>query len=57
MKRSNEVDVDAIFRIDELLDTPDDADEVPPEHSSWYEEFGDADESGDSDEPDSTSRD
>ncbi len=39
LKQSNEVDVDAIFRIDELLETEDDGD-VPPEHASWYEEFG-----------------
>lgn len=38
MKRSGEVDVDAIFRIDELLDVEDDED-VPPERAAWYDEY------------------
>jgi hypothetical protein len=40
MKRSNEVDVDAIFRIDQLLDS-DDEDEIPPERAAWFDEFED----------------
>lgn len=41
MKRSTEIDVDAIFRIDELLESEEDEEDgVPPEHASWYEEFG-----------------
>ena len=44
MKRSGEVDVDAIFRIDELLDTEDD-DDVPPERAAWYDEYEEGDES------------
>lgn len=39
LKQSNEVDVDAIFRIDELLETGDDDESVRPEHASWYDEF------------------
>ena len=45
MKRSNEIDVDAIFRIDELLDEETD-DDVPPERAAWYEEFNEGDEAG-----------
>jgi hypothetical protein len=48
MKRNNEVDVDAIFRIDELLDTDDEDDEdVPPERAAWYDEYEDSDRSRD----------
>lgn len=43
MKRSNEIDVDAIFRIDELLETEDD-DDIPPERAAWYQEFDEAEE-------------
>jgi hypothetical protein len=43
MKRNNEVDVDAIFRIDELLETDDDDDEVPPERAAWYDEYEEGD--------------
>jgi hypothetical protein len=43
MKRSNEVDVDAIFRIDELLDTEDDDEDVPPERAAWYDEYDEQD--------------
>jgi hypothetical protein len=40
MKRNNEVDVDAIFRIDELLETDEEGDdEVPPERAAWYDEY------------------
>jgi hypothetical protein len=49
MKRSNEVDVDAIFRIDELLDTDEDGDEVPPERAAWYQEFEEAANGADDD--------
>lgn len=45
MKRSGEVDVDAIFRIDELLETEDD-DDLPPERAAWFDEY----EEGDDDE-------
>jgi hypothetical protein len=37
MKQSGEVDVDAIFRIDELLEKDDE--DVPPEHQAWYDEY------------------
>lgn len=40
MKRSNEIDVDAIFRIDELLDPDEEGDDDRPEHAAWYEEYG-----------------
>jgi hypothetical protein len=43
MKRSGEVDVDAIFRIDELLDTEED-DDVPPERAAWYDEYEEGEE-------------
>lgn len=41
MKRSSEVDVEAIFRIDELLDTEEDEDH--PERAAWFEEYGSSD--------------
>ncbi len=40
MKRSSEIDVDAIFRIDELLDSEEDDADARPEHAAWYEEYG-----------------
>ena len=46
MTRSGEVDVDAIFRIDALLETEDD-DEVPPERAAWYDEYEEGQEGDD----------
>jgi len=42
MKRNSEIDVDAIFRIDELLDTDEESDEIPPERAAWLDEYGGA---------------
>lgn len=42
MKRSSDVDVEAIFRIDELLDTEED--EEHPERAAWFEEYGATDD-------------
>jgi hypothetical protein len=47
MKRSGEIDVDAIFHIDSLLDTEEGSDEVPPERAAWYDEFSADDEDDD----------
>lgn len=40
MKRSSEIDVDAIFRIDELLDSEEEEGDARPEHAAWFEEYG-----------------
>ena len=42
MKRNSEIDVEAIFRIDELLETDEDGDEIPPERAAWLDEYGSA---------------
>jgi hypothetical protein len=46
MKRNSEIDVEAIFRIDELLDT-DEEDEIPPERAAWLDEYGNANQPSD----------
>lgn len=42
MKRNSEIDVEAIFRIDELLDTDEESDDIPPERAAWLDEYGGA---------------
>jgi hypothetical protein len=46
MKRNSEIDVEAIFRIDELLDTEEE-DEIPPERAAWLDEYDGDDRSSD----------
>jgi hypothetical protein len=47
MKRNSEIDVEAIFRIDELLDTDEEGDDIPPERAAWLDEYDRDDPSSD----------